>query len=356
MIDQSTATDTTATTEGASTERTTETAVAARAKFAEALRAEHNSKEPAQAENTNNVTSTTNTQTEEKPIDRAALVKALRGGDIKQLAELLGEKETGKIANSDWAKHRIAQREHRRIVEEHEARIAQEREAIAKEREQLIQSSSTIGRAMEALNRGDLVGYLELSTGRPIKELVDELADDLTDPNRREMRALRNQHERERREREERDQRLAKENETREQAAAKARYMGTLKEALAKDDEAAAVLAEYGDAFAQLVFDEQARNWDGVTPMPVARAARNVIKQQRDYFERAMKVFGTSNGATKSNSPGHNPAKQGSPSARLGSRKSSTTGQGGPTTTRTLTAQERRAEAVRQLRAENARS
>lgn len=341
-----------ATVETTTTETTPEVSRDERvATFAEQLRAENAGRKPEPSEsNDGKVAQPKAGGAEPKTVDREALLKAFRSGDVKKLAEILEEKEPGKIANSDWAKHRIAQREHRRQVEEFEARARQEREAIAKEREQILSSSSTIGKAMDALNRGDLVSYLEISTGRPIKDLVDELADDLTDPNKREMRALRNEREREKREREEFERKAAQENQTREQAAAKARYMSTLKEAIAQDETAAPILAEYGDAFAQLVFDEQARNWDGETPMPVAKAAANVIKQQRAYFERAAKVFGSLSGDA---APGAKPAKQGSPGARLAPRKSSTTGQGGPVKSRQLTPQEERAHYAHLLRIEN---
>lgn len=336
-------------------ENTAEASSARVMEFAKQLKVEHSGEQPAQAENDTETENTSEDKpaAEAKPLDRDAIAKAFKAGDIAKLAELLGEKETGKIKNSDWAKYRQKNTEARRQAEETQAKLEQERAALNQERQQLLQAHSKLGKVAQALDRGDYITAFEEASGKPIKDIVDILADDLTDSNKREARLLRQQIERQEQERQEEKRKAAQENETREQAQARARYMGTLKETLASDAQAGPILSEYGDAFAQLVFDEQARNWDGENPMPVADAARNVIKQQRAYFERAAKVFGSLPSEPAQETPGQKPAKQGSPGApKLAPRKSVTTGQGAATNTRELSPQEKRAMFARQLKAE----
>lgn len=339
----------------AAVENTAEASSARVMEFAKQLKNEHSGEQPAQAENDTETETTSEDRpaAEAKPLDRDAVAKAFKAGDIAKLAELLGEKETGKIKNSDWAKYRQKNTEARRQAEETQARLEQERAALNQERQQLLQAHSKLGKVAQALDRGDYITAFEEASGKPIKEIVDILADDLTDSNKREARLLRQQIERQEQERQAEKRQEAQERENREREQAISRYKVTLKETLAADPQIAPILSEYGDAFADLVFTEQAKHSDSEQQMPIADATKNVVKLQIAHLRRALKVFGSLLNEPEQETPGQKPAKQGSPGApKLAPRKSVTTGQGAATNTREMSPQERRAMFARQLKAE----
>jgi len=330
---------------------------AARVKAAAAaLKLEHSGDTDETIETTADASETTTTAKPEaaaKALDMDAIRAAYKAGDVKKLAELMGEKENAKVTNSDWAKLRIERRDARRYVETARAELDGERSKIAAEREQLLQSSATINKAVGALERGDLISYLELSTGRPIQELVNEIADDLTDPNKREIRHLRNETERQKREREERDRKLESERRQSDDSAAKQRYVATLKQELDALPFAKRFADEYGQSFVELVFTEQQKAFDGERTITAEQAAKRVLKAQRAMYERAKQHFeALTEDFSEAEPGGKKPAKQGHQGARLSPRKPATQSQGGPGPAREMTAQERNAMFARQLRAE----
>ena len=344
--------ETTETTVENATQDTLAAAGADRVKaFASALKQE-NQTEDDQATNTETTTPAAKPTAAKTSASVDEIKAAFKSVDIKKLAELLGETDTGKIAKTEWAQYRIKDRDSKREARAAREQIETERATIAKEREQLMQSSATIARATEALQRDDYVTFLEIATGKPIKDIVDVIADDLTDPNKRELRQLRGQTEKQQREFAEQQRRMAAEQAQKEATAAKTQYVSSLRREISDLEFAKGFLEEYGDPFVDLVFTEQQRSWDGERTVTAEVAAKRVLKQQRAYFDRAKKHF-ESLGDVDDSKPGKSTVKKGSQGARLSPRKPISQSQGGSGPSRELSPQERIAYFARVLKAEH---
>lgn len=327
--------------------------------FAELLKQEHSENDDAPVIETPEPTEKKPAKADKEPVvtpEVAALRAAFKDGDVKKLAELLGEKESLKVNNSEWAKLRMRDREGKRELTELRSQIEAEKAKLTAERDQFLQANATIGKAAAALDRGDYISFLEMATGKPIKDIVDVLADDLTDPNKREMRSLRNQAERDRAEREREKDEYAKQQEQHEANQALARHTEAFRKELEVSDATSKFVKQYGDAFVKLVVEEQRKEWQRTgEELSCTECAQRVLKEQYAFYKRAKEVFEgfEDDEPSQKTPPGEKPAKKGSPGARLAPRKSVTQSQGGPTNTRELSAQERNAYFARLLKAEH---
>jgi hypothetical protein len=322
--------------------------------FARQLKAEHSGDEPVPE---NGKPAAVKPIAVKADVDIDAIKRAFLDGDVAKLASLIGEDAAkAKVTKSQWAEFRIANRTARRQLDDQRSEVEKTRAEIAAEKERFSQETAVVTKARQAAASEDYETAIELLTGKTIDEVIAAMLQDQQNPANREVRKLRRETESLRNKTEQEQLQARQQVEQRAQVQAVAEYHKQLSAEIAEVEIAKPFLDEYGAEFAQLVFAEQKRHWDGQETISTERATRNVLRAQLTAYDRGAAHFdalrtalgqsATPSGAAK------NKSAQGNRGARLSSRKPASSSQGGaPDVSPNLSRQEKNAIFARQLKA-----
>jgi len=273
------------------------------------------------------------------------------------LASLIGEDAAkAKVTKSQWAEFRIANRNARRQLDDQRSEVEKTRAEIEAEKQRFSQEAASVTKARQAAANEDYETAIELLTGKTIDEVIAAMLQDQQNPANREVRKLRRETEQLRNKTEQEQQQARQQAEQSQQAQAVAEYHKQLTSEIAEVEMAKPFLDEYGAEFAQLVFAEQKRHWDGQETISTERATRNVLRAQLAAYDRGAKPFEALRAAlgqpAAPSGAAKNKSVQGNRGARLSSRKPVSSSQGGaPDVSPTLSRQEKNAIFARQLKA-----
>lgn len=261
-------------------------------------------------------------------VDTAALIAAIQRGDVDEIEKLASlPKGSTKITDSRWAQFRRETRESRRQLDARRQQTEAKEREIAAKYQQIEEANRSLLKAAQHLQSGDLVSFIEASTGQKIEDVLRDITEQTLDPSLKESRSLKRQMQQEREEREKRDADARREADARGKQQAEISYINrSIVAPLQKDPEFAAFFEDHqlADLLVRDVFQIQKDNWDPTTESTIdaVSAARQVIQQFKSDYTRWNKLF--AGGGSSSHDDDHHTSsntRQSARSARTSARE-----------------------------------
>jgi hypothetical protein len=216
------------------------------------------------------------------PIDRADVARALKDGDFAALAKMLGEDPKAfRVGKSQWAawKHQTKQGQSKLAAER--AELEAQRAQFHGEVSQARSAHAKLIEAAKHLESGDIVAFMESAIGQKWEDIQRTVLQNAMDPSAKEVRRLRAEHDALVQKQQDDSAAQARAAAERAQVQAQQEYMVSLRSELLadeslglKDFEASPNMAR----FVRAVFDEQQRNFDGISTITAQKAAKRAIE------------------------------------------------------------------------------